>query len=72
MLTATPDQLERLIEAGEALEAHAREWADELTALDNDDGELYGCAIEEMESDIARFNAIRREIDGIQHTMGSV
>lgn len=71
-LSATPEQLERLIEAAQALEAHARERSNELADLDSREGLLYGGAIEEIESDIERFNTIRREIEGVQMTIGSV
>ena len=69
-LSATPEQLERLIGAGEALEGHARGAADEL--IDADEGSpkpLYADDIADIEDDIARFNAVRREIEGIQHTL---
>jgi hypothetical protein len=68
VLNATPEQLERLINAAQALEQYTREFADDLI----DDGSPgYLEAIEDMESDIDAFNAIRREIEGAQQTMNS-
>jgi len=69
MLTATPDQIERLINAAQALEQHTREFADDLI----DDGSIgYRESIAEMEGDIDAFNAIRLEIEGKQIAIGSV
>ena len=72
MLNATSEQLERLISTAQALEHHAREWADVL--LDEDeDGEggipLFGSSAAEILADIAAFCAIRREIEGVQQAL---
>ena len=70
ILSATPEQLERLISAGEALECHARGAADELIdAAEGADESLYADDIADIEDDIARFNAVRCEIEGIQQTL---
>lgn len=67
MSAATPEQLERLIEAAKALERHTHALMDDL--VDQDDGRawpIYTEEIEEMRGDILRFNAIRREVEGVQ------
>ncbi|MEA3641868.1 MAG: hypothetical protein VBE63_18305 [Lamprobacter sp.] len=70
MLAASAEQLERLISTAQALERHAREAADEL--IDMDDGQVvavYGDVIEDIEADIAAFNQVRLEIEGVQGSM---
>jgi len=73
MLTATSEQLERLINAAESLEHYAREWADEL--IDLDEGKSvkeYTRHVAQIEIEIHAFNAIRLEIEGKQIAIGSV
>ena len=70
MLNATAEQLARLLSAAQSLHRHAQEWADVLIDEDADaQTPLYAASVEEIETDIAAFCAIRLEIEGVQQAL---